>query len=666
MRFLNKKVLIILLAALIPPIVFAVNITVPAAPGSGYFLYSTTTGAYVYHSSSTAATDFGITSSQWTTTSTGIYYNGGRVGIGTASPDHALTVSGNGHFTQGIMVDNLFVTSSYFMGNVGIGTSSPATTLDVNGSSTIRGNQYYPALGSSGALVLTTNGLVATSTYGTMMAQNVPASGIVTSNGSAISSTAIPLSAANGGTATTTALGSNAFNSTPIPTNYVSSINSATGTYAIVAGTNVTISTSSTSTTINSSGGATPAGTSTDVQFNNNGALGADTGNFTYTSSTATLQLTPINSQVRIGNGFNSSTSSLLTYYYRGNGTSTLIIPNGVSSITVVAVGAGGGTGQNQGSYSGASGGVGGIATGTISVTAGQEYYFVIGGMGSAPTGGYNGGGTGGNQGGYAGGGGGMTWFGSSTTISTSTTIIAAGGGGGGGNASTNGSGAKGGDAGSNGQGGSTPASAGSSIAGGNRGCGSGSNYCGTNGTLITGGTGNSGNGYAAGGGGGGGIYAGGGGGGGFPGGGAGGGGGNLAFFANTVTGTSTATSSSVANGYLLIYLNPSLSLPNYSINTALAVGGHIVTGGTVPTISNCGNSPSVIGTDEAGIITTGTGTVNSCMLNFANPYLTTPSCVFTNSTTTTIYIGNLGNSNYTINFSTSTPSTKVVYNCIN
>ncbi|MCL4400047.1 hypothetical protein M1506_02095 [Patescibacteria group bacterium] len=103
-------------------------------------------------------------SSQWTTTSTGIFYNGGRVGIGTAAPDHALTVSGNGHFTQGIMVDNLVSTSSYFLGNVGIGTTTPATTLDVNGSSTFRGNIYTPALGSSGCIVLTTGGLHTTST----------------------------------------------------------------------------------------------------------------------------------------------------------------------------------------------------------------------------------------------------------------------------------------------------------------------------------------------------------------------------------------------------------------------------------------------------------------------------------------------------------------------
>lgn len=280
MRSFKLKTLIILLSVLIPPIVFAVNITVPAAPGSGYFLYSTSTGAYVYHASSTAATDFGITSSQWTTgASSSIYYN---------------------------------------LGNVGIGTSSPATSLDVNGSSTFRGNIYTPALGSSGCIVLTTGGLHTTSTCitsnsgdwaGTWQTHSPsyfqtalgftplnPANNLsdVSNTSTALSNlggqtklNGAYVSSFNGATGTATyniAAGTGISVSTTtsqgtITNTGIISINSATGTYSIVAGTNVTISTSSTSTTINASGGSGSITTSSPVVI----------GNVPYWSGTSTV-----------------------------------------------------------------------------------------------------------------------------------------------------------------------------------------------------------------------------------------------------------------------------------------------------------------------------------------------------------------------------------------
>lgn len=107
-----------------------------------------------------------ISSSQWTTTSTGIFYNGGNVGIGTMSPGAKLVVSDSGNAGE-IRTERTGASSSTAMmkshtgeaifgsannvpvslrvndstilrintnGNVGIGTSTPASPLTVAGA----------------------------------------------------------------------------------------------------------------------------------------------------------------------------------------------------------------------------------------------------------------------------------------------------------------------------------------------------------------------------------------------------------------------------------------------------------------------------------------------------------------------------------------------------
>lgn len=56
--------------------------------------------------------------------------------------------------------------------------------------------------------------------------------------------------------------------------------------------------------------------------------------------------------------------------------------------------------------------------------------------------------------------------------------------------------------------------------------------------------------------------------------------------------------------------------------------GGHIVTGGSTPTVSSCGTGPSVSGNDTAGTVTVGSGVVTACTITFAAPRANTPRVV--------------------------------------
>lgn len=167
---------------------------------------------------------------------------------------------------------------------------------------------------------------------------------------------------------------------------------------------------------------------------------------------------------------------------FNTQGTATLTVPSGVTSLSFKAWGGGGGGGGGGNSGIGGAGGGGGYTAGTLTVTPGETLTVYVGGGGIG--GSFS---SGGSDAGGGGGGGGY----SSLYRNTTPLTVAAGGAGGGGarvattggaggagggangiNGSTVGNGGGGGGAsptagGSGGSGGNNPGSAGTSLAGG-------------------------------------------------------------------------------------------------------------------------------------------------------------------------------------------------------
>lgn len=97
------------------------------------------------------------------------------------------------------------------------------------------------------------------------------------------------------------------------------------------------------------------------------------------------------------------------------------------------------------------------------------------------------------------------------------------------------------------------------------------------------------------------------------------------------VTGASTLASAAVTN--------------NATVGGTLVVTGnttinaHLITGGTAPTMGACGTSPSVLGNDNAMLVTVGTGGVaTTCAVTFATAYATAPVCLAQNDTDRVAY----------------------------
>lgn len=96
----------------------------------------------------------------------------------------------------------------------------------------------------------------------------------------------------------------------------------------------------------------------------------------------------------------------------------------------------------------------------------------------------------------------------------------------------------------------------------------------------------------------------------------------------------------------------------------AINANAHVNTNATPPVLTSCGTSPSITGSDTAGIVTMGT-TATGCVITFATAYTGTPFCVVS-WIATPLASQSYVTSNTAITLTqTSTSNNKVQYVCM-
>lgn len=318
--------------------------------------------------------------------------------------------------------------------------------------------------------------------------------------------------------------------------------------------------------------------------------------------------------------GAGAEGASAATQTYSTPGSYSFVVPAGITSIYVAAVGGRGGD------CFGGTGGQGSSATAVVPVSPGQQLFVGVGGPGGggpigglgvpvcpsssggpAGVGGGGAGGTGACCGSATGGGGGggasLVGPGVGAADFNSVLLVAGGGGG----ASYQRAGGNAGSPGTAGNGSATEGGAGTQGIGGLGGAPGAGATAGSSGNALTGGA--AGNGNSGGGGGGGGYYGGGGGGGSASGGYAGSGGGGSSFITPAATFVIAPALSSSTPRVTLAY--PAPAPPTATVSSP-APGGTFVLGQSVPTNFSCADGTGGFGLascdDSNGTSTTGGG----------------------------------------------------------
>lgn len=101
--------------------------------------------------------------------------------------------------------------------------------------------------------------------------------------------------------------------------------------------------------------------------------------------------------------------------------------------------------------------------------------------------------------------------------------------------------------------------------------------------------------------------------------------------------------------------------------NTTTFATRNLTIQGSTPTINSCGTgSPSVTGTDVAGLITTGTGGPTTCSITFAQAYTLSPFCIAqTTFTATSAVVSTVSTTGMTVTTSAGLTSGTLNYHCV-